>query len=105
MPTLRGLTTAGVSGYNVPSFANNHGSYFYWKVVAWNECISRTSDVMTLQEAPLPNLHVSGFTVPDRVAANQTITVEWTVVNDGQGSTPPGATWNDYIWVTGHCTM
>ena len=101
-PTLRGLTTAGVSGYNVPSFANNHGSYFYWKVVAWNECISRTSDVMTLQEAPLPNLHVSGFTVPDRVAANQTITVEWTVVNDGQGSTPPGATWNDYIWVTGH---
>ncbi len=101
-PTRRGLTTAGVSDFPIPNYANNHGSVFYWKVVAWNECISRTSPVMTLQEAYLPNLHVSGFTLPDRIAANQTVTISWTVVNDGQGSTPPGATWNDYIWVTGH---
>ena len=101
-PTRRGLTTAGLNGFSIPNYTQNHGQTFNWKVVAWNECISRTSDVMTLQEASLPDLHVSGFTLPERMAAGQTVTIEWTVVNDGAGSTPPGAAWSDYIWLTGH---
>ena len=99
-PTVRGLTTASIH-YNIPDYANNHGYTFNWKVVAWNECINKTSATQNLIEAELPNLHVSALSTSTPVSGN-TMTVEWTVVNDGAGATPPGATWNDYIWITGH---
>ncbi len=101
-PTLRKLTTAGVNDFAVPGFDNSHGAQFHWKVVAWNECISKSSETMTLQEAALPDLHVSNMDIEGRVAAGSTVTVHWTVTNDGQGSTPPGANWYDYIYITGH---
>ena len=101
-PTRRGLTTAGVNGFNVPNFYDNHGMQFHWKVVAWNECINKTSPTMTVQEAYLPDLHVSNVELPESVKAGQPFTIQWTVTNDGQGSTPPGANWVDYIWITGH---
>ena len=98
-PTVSGLVTPGLSNYTLPSY--NYGVEYKWKVVAWNECISKVSPVMTLRANDLPNLHVSQVTNSTPVA-NQTMTVQWTVVNDGVGNTPPSASWNDYVWVTGH---
>ena len=46
----------------------------------------------------LPELHVTGITHSDFMAGQQ-VTVSWTVQNDGEGSTPIGGTWNDYVWI------
>ena len=67
-------------------------------MVAWNECISKTSPVMTFKANPYPDLHVSAIT-HSAAMASQTMTVTWTVTNDGEGNTPPGTTWTDYIWL------
>ena len=95
-PTQSGLTVASVSNYQLPDY--QAGKEYYWKVVAWNECISKSSEVQVVRVNKLPDLHVSQVTVSNPVAS-QPLTVTWTVTNDGEGNTPPGQTWNDYIWI------
>lgn len=96
VPTYSGLTQPVVSGYTLPNYYA--GNTYYWKVVAWNECISDTSDVMMLRVNPDPDLHVSAIEV-GAARVGQTLTVSWTVTNDGEGRTPNGITWTDYIWL------
>lgn len=95
-PTQSGLTIASVSNYRLPDY--QYGKEYHWKVVAWNECISKSSRVQVFRVNKLPDLHVSQVTTSNPVAG-QALTVSWTVVNDGEGNTPPGQTWNDYIWL------
>ena len=95
-PTQSGLTVAGVLNYTLPGYTR--GKTYHWKVVAWNECISKTSPVITFKANPYPDLHVSAIT-HSAAMASQTMTVTWTVTNDGEGNTPPGTTWTDYIWL------
>ena len=95
-PSRSGLTQPGVSAYQVPNYAP--GVEYYWKVVAWNECISKTSEVMLLKANKLPDLHVTNVRCSNP-RIGQTVTVEWTVKNDGQGNTPPAVDWTDYIWL------
>ena len=96
-PTTSGLMLPGVSSVVLPNYAP--GNYYHWKVVAWNECISKSSPVMTIRANPYPDLHVSAVEYSNPVATQQ-MTVTWTVTNDGEGNTPPGKTWNDYIWIS-----
>lgn len=96
-PTRSGLMQPGINEVPLPNFA--HGNYYHWKVVAWNECISKSGPVMTIQVNPYPDLHVSAVDYSNPVATQQ-MTVTWTVSNDGEGNTPPGQTWNDYIWIS-----
>ena len=49
-PTLPGLTVAGANNVTLPGYERD--KYYHWKVVAWNECISKTSPVMTLRVDP-----------------------------------------------------
>lgn len=96
-PTATGLTMPSFS-CNLPAY--NYGVQYKWRVVAWNECINKESPVLNIKANSLPDLHVSAITNSTPVA-NQTMTVTWTVVNDGEGNTPPGSSWNDYIWISG----
>lgn len=48
--------------------------------------------------AGLPDLHVSQITHSNPVAG-MPMTVQWTVTNDGEGPTPTGKVWHDYIWL------
>ena len=95
-PSRSGLTQPIVSNYTVPGYGP--GVTYYWKVVAWNECVSKTSPVMTLQTNKVPDLHVTNV-VCSNASLGQSVTVEWTVKNDGEGNTTPGLMWTDYIWL------
>ncbi|MBQ3733773.1 MAG: fibronectin type III domain-containing protein [Bacteroidales bacterium] len=95
-PNLTGLTFAGVNNFSLPAY--ERGKYYRWKVVAWNECISKTSPVRTLRVNALPDLHVSAVTASSPVAGLP-LTVTWTVSNDGEGSTQPGTVWYDRIYL------
>ena len=97
-PTVSGMTATTLSSYPLPEY--ERGAYYQWKVVAWNECINLTSPVHILRANPYPDLHVTSITHSAPVA-NQPMTVTWTVKNDGEGATPQGTTWTDYIWISG----
>lgn len=82
--------------YNLSRFCQN-GNTYKWYVVAHNECQTVVSDTLSFRIEPLPNLHVSSLDLSEAIAGKE-ITVKWTVVNDGSGSTN-NLSWSDYIWI------
>ena len=102
VPSRHGLTQPMVESYYLPDFSP--GKIYYWKVVAWNECISDTSEQLSIQVSPDPDLHVTSITHGD-ARVGQTMTIAWTVKNDGEGRTPNGARWTEYVWLAQDCDV
>lgn len=73
------------------------GHTYKWQIVARNEIQTLVSDTMSFSVRSLPNLHVYALDCSEAVAGKK-FTVEWTVKNDGKGSTGDQE-WNDYIWL------
>ena len=94
-PTVSGLVRSQLT-YILPYY--EPGLHYFWKVVAWNECLSQTSDVHYFCAEELPNLHVTALSNSEPIAG-MPMTVTWTVRNDGEGSTPLGLTWQDNLWL------
>ena len=82
--------------YNLSKFCQNGNSY-KWYVVAHNECQTVVSDTLSFSIEALPDLHVSLLDLSEAIAGKE-MTVRWTVVNDGSGSTGRSE-WTDYIWM------
>lgn len=102
VPTRSGIIQPMVTNYSLPDYAP--GRTYYWKVVAWNECISDTSEQLSVQVNPYPDLHVTGITHGD-ARVGQSMTIAWTVKNDGEGRTPNGETWTEYVWLAQDCDV
>lgn len=95
-PSVTGITSNSINNYLIPNW--KRGELYNWKVVAWNQCIKRSSPVQTFEADPLPDLHVTDVTF-SKPMAGQPLTITWTVKNDGRGATPAGATWYDNVWI------
>lgn len=91
-PVISGTTNLQ---YQSKGFCQN-GNTYKWQVVARAEGQSLASDTLSFAVRSLPDLHVYALDCSEPTAG-QKFTVQWTVKNDGLGST--GSTeWNDYIW-------
>lgn len=95
-PTTPVASNLSTTNYNASSHCTQ-GETYNWYVVAHNECQEMISDTHVFSVRDLPNLHVTRVNCSNPVAG-QTMNVEWTVKNDGLGSTEDAA-WNDYIWL------
>lgn len=82
--------------YTSRNFCQN-GNTYKWQIVARNESQSVASDTMSFAIRSLPNLHVYALDCSTPTAGDK-FTVQWTVKNDGVGSTGDQQ-WNDYIWI------
>lgn len=82
--------------YTSQNFCQNGHSY-KWQIVARNESQTVASDTMSFAIRSLPNLHVYALDCSTPTAGDK-FTVQWTVKNDGVGSTGDQQ-WNDYIWI------
>lgn len=60
------------------------------------------SDTMSIFLTPPPDLIVSSVTGPAFVSNNQSVTVQWTVEN--QGATTANGTWTDHVYVSKSAT-
>lgn len=76
------------------------GTWYKWKVVAKNQCYSTSSLIQNFQTRALPNLHVTSVTTSQPMSG-QSLTVSWTVKNDGLGPTTTPQ-WVDRIWLSGN---
>ena len=99
-----------------PTFGQLHASYciygengelingqtYNWQVVATQQCQTMVSDTIHFKMYDLPDLHI---TTLDHTAtqAGKTMTVTWTVRNDGQGNCPQTAAWTESVWLTPNC--
>lgn len=81
---------------SVSKYCTN-GNRYLWQVRAHSYCQEMWSDTLSFNIGSLPDLHVSRLEVGEAVAGKE-MTVSWTVVNDGNGSTG-NAQWEDNIWL------
>ncbi len=93
-PMAEGITETTFTSAN---FCQDRKSY-KWQVVARNATQQIVSDEMTFSVYLLPDLHVTGITVPSRLEAGTKATIKWTVRNDGQGSIDTQK-WTDRMWI------
>ncbi len=98
-PTASNLTSI-IYTYN----SSQYGKSYKWQVVSKNLCYITNGPVYQFGIRHLPDLHVTQITT-SQAYAGQTLTVSWTVKNDGLGSTSGigiGSvnTWNDHIWLS-----
>lgn len=92
-PVAKGTTDLR---YTSKNFCQN-GHTYKWQIVARNESQTLASDTMSFSVRSLPNLHVYAVDCSTPTAGDK-FTVQWTVKNDGIGSTG-NQEWNDYIWL------
>ncbi len=95
-PRIPVLANSTELRYNLSKFCQN-GRGYKWYVVAHNECQAIVSDTLSFSIEALPDLHVASLDLSEAVAGKE-MTVKWTVVNDGTGSTGRSE-WTDYIWM------
>jgi len=100
-PVAEGITELSYTSQN---FCQNEKSY-KWQVVARNGEQQLASDTMHFSVHVLPDLHVIAVRAigedpqePSYLEAARTITVEWTVRNDGEGDTGEQS-WTDRVWL------
>ncbi|HOY30774.1 MAG TPA: CARDB domain-containing protein [Bacteroidales bacterium] len=70
-----------------------------WRVVAKNPCAQTHSLIQIFSLKGLPELHVTAISNSQPVAG-QPMTINWTVRNDGEGTTPAGNVWMDRVWLS-----
>lgn len=92
-PTAEGINELR---YTSSNFLQN-GNTYKWQIVARNEGQTLSSDTMEFSVRSLPNLHVYAVDCSTPTAGEK-FTVQWTVKNDGAGSTGTQS-WNDYVWI------
>ena len=61
--------------------------------------VTRSTNLVANFSAYLPELHVTSVSHSDFMGG-QTVSVSWTVQNDGLLATPVGAEWYDYVWLS-----
>lgn len=101
-PFASGITQPRLSGVALPHFA--HDKDYYWKVRAWNECRSSVSATTMMTTNGNRWLHVTELD-NSYPMSGQTMTVRYSVANDGSGRTRPGMRWRDKIWISKSCQV
>ncbi len=93
-PVAQGITELTYTSQN---FCQDMKSY-KWQVIARNAFQELASDTMHFAIRILPDLHVSSLQPIGELEAGRKATIEWTVSNDGNGSTHDDA-WQDRVWL------
>lgn len=72
------------------------GHSYTWKVIAVGLCDEKESSVMHFTGRLLPDLVVTGITMPEAAEAGNTVIVTATITNQGEGATTE-TTWTDRL--------
>lgn len=95
VPTVTGVTTINrlITGLS-------YGETYNWQVHVVNVCGDELqSMISSFSTRQLPDLVVHSITVPPTAYSEQVIGIEWTIHNQGAGTTFPG-TWYDNIYLS-----
>ena len=93
-PVVEGISELSYTSQN---FCQNNRSY-KWQVIARNALQQLASDTMCFSVKILPDLHIYDLKATTDLQAGRKVSVQWTVRNDGSGSTDT-QTWQDRLWL------
>lgn len=88
-----------ISGTSTRVYNLTYGATYHWYVESVNQCLSDTSVHQLFTVRELPDLVISGVTLPDTVLSSTTYEVSYTVTNQGAGATS-GKAWYDAFYLS-----
>lgn len=86
--------------YTIPNGALAYNKTYKWKLVSKNACLQTDGPVQQFRLKPLPDLFVSDVHAPATAFSGQTITIDWTVTNNGPGNSTTNQSWNDAVFLS-----
>jgi len=89
----------GIS-YTIPQNAFAFNNAYKWRLVSKNPCNQVSGPIQTFRLVPLPDITVTSVSAPTTAISGQTITISWTVKNNGPGNTAAGSSWQDAVYLT-----
>lgn len=89
----------GIS-YTIPQLAFAYNTTYKWRLVSKNPCNQVSGPIQSFRLIPLPDLQVTTVVAPTSAISGQTITISWTVKNNGPGNTPTGDSWQDAVYLS-----
>lgn len=96
-PYISNIT--GIS-YTIPQLAFAYNTTYKWRLVSKNPCNQVSGPIQTFRLIPLPDVQVTSVLAPTSAISGQTITINWTVKNNGPGNTPTGESWEDAVYLS-----
>ncbi len=84
--------------------ALEYGKTYSWRIVSKNPCIQTPGPVQTFSIRNLPDLVVSGVTVPSQAYSGQQIDFSFQILNAGLGSTQT-TQWTDVVYLSTDTTI
>lgn len=73
---------------------------YNWQLVSKNGCLQTEGPIQTFRLRKAPDLVVTQVNVPASANSGQTITINWTVKNEGTGNTITNESWNDAVFLS-----
>ena len=88
--------------YGTSTYVNalEYGSTYRWYVKSFNQCGYDSTDVQMFTVRNLPDLVITSVTANDSVLTTDPFDVEFTIKNQGAGSTRSGRSWYNTVYIS-----
>lgn len=86
--------------FTIPQNEFPYNAAYKWQIVSNNPCNQTSGPVQTFRLVPLPDLTVTNVLAPTTAISGQTISITWTVKNEGPGATLATQIWQDNVYLS-----
>ncbi len=99
-PALPYAANINVVNFTLPQNSFVYNKAYKWRIVSKNPCLFTAGPIQQFRLVPLPDLAVTQVLAPLTAFSGQSISISWTVKNNGPGRTPTNQSWSDAVYLS-----
>ena len=100
-PALPYAANIATVNFTLPQNSFVYSKAYKWRIVSKNPCgLTIAGPVQQFRLVPLPDLAVTQVLAPQTAFSGQTVSINWTVKNNGPGRTQTNQTWADAVYLS-----
>ena len=90
----------GTVNFTLPQNSLAYNKAYKWRIFSKNPCQFTVGPIQQFRLVPLPDLAVTQVLAPATAFSGQSITISWSVKNNGPGRTQTNQTWSDAVYLS-----
>ena len=99
-PALPYAANINMVNFTLPQNSFVYNKAYKWRIVSKNPCLYTAGPVQQFRLVPLPDIAVTQVLAPLTAFSGQTISINWTVKNNGPGRTQTNQSWSDAVYLS-----
>jgi CARDB/PKD-like domain len=99
-PAIPFAANINTVSYTIPQNSFVYNKAYKWRIVSKNPCLFTAGPIQQFRLVPLPDLAVTQVLAPLTAFSGQTISISWTVKNNGPGRTQTNQIWSDAVYLS-----